>query len=128
MNNPLAAVLSRLQNAERLGKRQFTTQCNSKLIRQVLDILKENGYIGGYEENKDAKGNTLTIALNGGLNQAGVVTPQFNVAVTEFVRFEKRYLPAKDFGLLILTTNKGIITHQQAKDKNIGGKLIAYAY
>ena len=128
MNNTLAAVLSRIQNAERLGKQSFTTTTNSKMIRQVLDILTKEGYIAGYEETEDAKGNTLTITLSGGLNKTGVITPNFNVSVKDFVRFEKRYLPAKDFGVLILTTNQGIITHKQAKEANTGGKLVAYAY
>ncbi len=128
MNNPLAAVLSRIQNAERIGKKGFTTKCNSNLIRQVLTILKEEGYIEGFEETKDAKGNLLTVKLSGNLNKTGVITPNFNVGVDEFVRFEKRYLPAKDFGVIILTTNKGIITHKQAKEANVGGNLIAFAY
>jgi small subunit ribosomal protein S8 len=62
------------------------------------------------------------------VNKLGVVTPRFNVKQDGFVTFEKRYLPAKDFGVLILTTTKGIITHKQAKEASLGGKLIAYAY
>lgn len=128
MNNPLAAVLSRIQNAERIGKREITTKANSTVIREVLSIMKDEGYIAGFEEHQDAKGNYLTITLSGRLNKTGVITPNFNVTTDGFVRFEKRYLPAKDFGVLILTTNRGIITHKRAKEENVGGKLIAYAY
>lgn len=128
MNNPLAAVLSRVQNAEQLGKRAFTTHVNSKIIRAVLDIMRDEGYIEGYEEEEDAKGNLLTIKLTGRLNKAGVITPNFNVGKQTFVQFEKRYLPGKDFGVLIMTTNKGIMTHKKAKEEGVGGKLIAYAY
>jgi small subunit ribosomal protein S8 len=128
MNNPLAAVLSRIQNAQSLGKREFTTHVNSKVIRAVLDILKEQGYIAGFSELSDAKGSLLTVNLSGTLNKTGVIMPNFTVTKDEFVRFEKRFLPAKDFGVLILTTNKGIITHKQAKEEGVGGKLIAYAY
>ncbi len=46
----------------------------------------------------------------------------------EFEKFEKRFLPAKDFGFLILSTSKGIMTHLAAKEKSIGGKLLAYVY
>ena len=41
---------------------------------------------------------------------------------------EKRYLPAKDFGILIMSTSKGIMTHYDAKKKNLGGKLLSYCY
>lgn len=128
MNNPIAAVLSRLLNADRLGKRVVTTHLNSTGIRAVLDILKTEGYIVGYEATKDAKGDLLTITLAGRINKTGVITPRFNVKNDGFVTFEKRYLPAKDFGVLILTTTKGIMTHKQAKEANLGGRLIAYAY
>lgn len=128
MNNPLAAVLSRIQNAEKLGKREFTTHVNSKVIRSVLSLMQEEGYIAGFVETKDSKGAFLTVTLAGALNKTGAIMPRFNVGVDEFTRFEKRYLPAKDFGILILTTNKGIMTHKKAKEENVGGKLIAYAY
>ena len=128
MNNPLAAVLSRMLNAVRLGKRQIATHLNSIGIRAVLDILKEEGFIAGYETTKDLKGDLLTITLAGRINKTGVITPRFNVKSDAFVTFEKRYLPAKDFGVLILTTTKGIMTHKQAKEANLGGRLIAYAY
>jgi small subunit ribosomal protein S8 len=39
-----------------------------------------------------------------------------------------RYLPAKEFGILIMTTPKGVMTHKQAKEENIGGILLAYVY
>ena len=128
LNNPLATVLSRIQNAERLGKRELTTHVNSKVIRAVLQILKDEGYIAAFTETPDKKGASLTITLCGRLNKTGVITPKFNVKTEDFVQFEKRYLPAKDFGALILTTNKGVITHKKAKEENVGGKLIAYVY
>lgn len=128
MNNPLAAVLSRIQNAERIGKRDITTTANSNVIKAVLAIMKDEGYIAGFDETVDKKGNSLTVKLSGRLNKAGVVTPNFTVKNDSFEMFEKRYLPAKDFGVLIITTNKGIMTHKQAKDSKLGGKLIAYAY
>ena len=42
--------------------------------------------------------------------------------------FEKRFLPAKDFGVLIISTNKGLLTQKQAKEQNVGGALVAYCY
>jgi small subunit ribosomal protein S8 len=128
MNNPLAAVLSRIKNAEKIGKREVTTLSNSKVIKAVLTIIQEEGYIAGFEEVADSKGDFLVIKLRGNLNGLGVITPNFTVQKDEFERFEQRYLPAKDFGVLIVTTNQGIMTHRRAKDAGIGGKLIAFAY
>jgi small subunit ribosomal protein S8 len=128
MNNTLATVLSRIQNAERIGQMTFTTYANSKVIRAVLSIMKDGGYIADFNETEDKKGNFLTVKLSGRLNKIGVVTPNFTVKNNNFEMFEKRYLPARDFGILVVTTNQGIMTHKQAKDQKLGGKLIAYAY
>jgi small subunit ribosomal protein S8 len=128
MNNPLASVLSKIQNAQRLSRSEITTVSNSKVIRAVLAIMQENNYVAGISQSEDKKGSALTVKLSGQLNKTGVVTPNFTVKAGNFEMFEKRYLPAKDFGILIVTTSKGMMTHKQAKEAKLGGKLIAYAY
>ena len=42
--------------------------------------------------------------------------------------WETRYLPAKNFGLLILTTSQGVVTHEQARQAGIGGELLGFVY
>ena len=84
--------------------------------------------MGSFEEIKDSKGDWLKINLLGNINKIGVVKPRFKVKKDEFEKFEKRYLPAKDFGFLIISTPKGIITHVQTKENASGGRLLAYCY
>ena len=128
LNDPLANVLSFIQLYERKGKREVLTKNNSKLIKKILTILNEKGYVGGYEEIADAKGNLLKINLLGSINKVGVIKPRFKVKNDEYEKYEKRYLPAKDFGVLIVSTNQGLITHIEAKEKGIGGRLVSYCY
>ncbi|MBR9702471.1 30S ribosomal protein S8 [Candidatus Woesearchaeota archaeon] len=128
LNDPLANVLSHVLNADREGKRELTTKNNSKVIRRVLELMNEAGYIGSYEVIKDKKGNSLKINLLGRLNKTGVIKPQHQIGKDEYERWEKRYLPAKDFGIILISTNQGIITHIAAKELGIGGKLISYCY
>ena len=128
LNDPLANVLSFIQLYERKAKREVLTKNTNKLVKKILTILQEKGYIGSFEEVQDAKGNLLKISLLGNINKVGVIKPRFKVQLTDFEKYEKRYLPAKDFGILILTTNKGLMTHTQAKEKKIGGRLISYCY
>ena len=127
-NDPLANVLSQILNYERVGKKQITTNQNSKLIKGVLSIMQDHKYLGGHEEIQDSKGDFLVINLIGAINKCNVIKPRFQVGVHEFERYEKRYLPSKDFGFLIVSTNQGLMTHREAKEKNIGGTLIAYCY
>ena len=56
------------------------------------------------------------------------IKPRYMVSVSEIEKYEKRYLPAKNFGIIIISTSQGLMTHQTAIDKNIGGSLIAYIY
>jgi small subunit ribosomal protein S8 len=127
-NDPLANVLSYILNYDPKGKKIIVTKDNSTLIRGVLQIMQDNGYIGNFEETVDSKGNTLTINLIGSVNKCGVIKPRFQIGKDNFEKFEKRYLPSKDFGFLIVSTNQGLMKHQEAKEKGIGGTLIAYCY
>jgi small subunit ribosomal protein S8 len=128
LNDPLANVLSYINNHEKLGRKEITVGNNSKVIRKVLDILNANTYVGGYTEIDDGKGKLLNINLIGNVNKIGVIKPRFNVKKDDYEKFEKRYLPAKDFGILIVSTSKGMMTHNEAKDKGLGGRLICYCY
>lgn len=128
LNDPLASVLSAIQNAEQRGKNEITTKANSTLIRKVLDIMIAEGYVGGYDVAEDSKGDLLTVRLAGRINKIGVIKPRYQIKKDEFERFEKRFLPARGFGVIIISTVKGLMTHEQAKAESLGGTLISYCY
>jgi len=123
-NDPLAAMLSKLLNAERLARKECTIKVSSSTIKRVLEIMNEHHYVGGF----DLEENQLTIHLLGKINKCGVIKPRFSTKADGFEKWEKRYLPAKDFGIIIVSTPKGIMTHQQAKEQHTGGTLLAYCY
>jgi small subunit ribosomal protein S8 len=124
----LANVLSFIQNYEQIGRKEMITKNNSKTIKKVLGIMQDNGYLGKIEEIKDSKGNLLKINLLGSINKCGVIKPRFRIKKGGYEKFEKRYLPAKNFGMIIVSTSKGMMTHAEAKEKKIGGALISYCY
>jgi small subunit ribosomal protein S8 len=128
LNDPLGNVMSFINNYEKLGRKVAPIKNNSKLIREVLKVMKDNMYIGNYNEIKDDKKDKININLLGNINKCGVIKPRYKVKKDEYEKFEKRFLPAKDFGILIVTTSKGIMTHKEAKEKAIGGKIIAFVY
>lgn len=128
MNDTLAVAMSNLLNAETIGRSEFLIKPISKVTRQVLDIMNRNGYIGSYEAINDNKGGIIKVQLLGAVNKCGVIKPRYSVQNHEYEHFEKRYLPAKDFGIIIVSTNQGIMTHIEAKEKKLGGRLLAYVY
>ena len=128
LNDVLANVLSKVLNVEHRYKTECLVKPSSKIVKQVLDVMKDHHYIGGYTELKDGRGNALKISLLGKINKCNVIKPRYSVKVEEFEKFEKRYLPAKEFGIIVISTNQGIMTLEQAKEKKIGGRLLAYCY
>lgn len=128
LNDPLANALSTIKNAERKGKGKCIIQPSSKMIGGVLSLLKDRGYLGSYEFVDDGKAGIFQVNLIGNINNCGVIKPRYPIKRNELDRWESRYLPARDFGLLILTTTEGIISHSDARKKGIGGKLLAYVY
>ncbi len=128
LNDTLSNALSNVLMDEKLGRPESTIKPSSKVIKKVLEIMKENRYVGSFEEIKNAKGSILKLNLLGNINKCGVIKPRYIVKKGQFEKFEERYLLAKDMGILIVSTPAGIITHIEAKKNGIGGKLLAYCY
>ncbi len=128
LKDSLAIALSNILGAEKIGRNEAIIKPSSKLIKEVLSLLNANGYAGTFEELTAARGGVLKVNLLGNINKCGVVKPRFSVNKYGFEKFEKRYLPAKGMGLIIVSTQKGLITHEEAKAKGTGGRLIAYCY
>lgn len=126
-NDPLSDALSHINNAERSGALECTVPA-SKLIANVLEVMQTNGYVGGYEFVEDGRGGTFDVDLIGHVNDCGAIKPRFAVKNDDLEDYESRYLPAQDFGTLILTTPKGVISHFDAREEGVGGKLLAYVF
>ena len=128
LNDTLATALSAILNMEKIGRKECVIRPSSRIIKTVLKIMNENNYIGSFNEVVMQKGNMLKVNLLGNLNKCGAIKPRYSVKKGGYEKFEKRYLPAKDFGIIFVSTPKGIMTHIEAKKKNIGGRLIAFCY
>ena len=126
-HDPLADALVTIKNADLIGKESAKVPA-SRLIGDVLKLFTEKGYLNKYEYVENGKGGEFDISLNGRINGCGAIKPRFSVKMREMERHEARYLPAKDFGILILTTPYGIMNNNQAREASTGGKLLAYVY
>jgi small subunit ribosomal protein S8 len=127
LQDTLANALVAIKNAEKVGKRECVTPA-SKTIKSVLKILQENDYIGSFEFIDDGKSGKFKVELKGKIINCNVIKPRFSVKIDEFEKWEKRWLPSRELGLLILSTPKGILEHKKAKELHVGGKLLCYCY
>lgn len=128
LNDPLANVLSIINNAEQRSMKRCLAKPSSKLITNVLGIMNAKHYLGSCKVVEDGRGNVIEINLIGAINKCGAIKPRFSVNMKDYERFERRFLPAKDFGILLVSTTKGVMTHTEAKAHGLGGKLLAYCY
>lgn len=119
----VADALNQMLNAVKAGRTSIVVARHSKLLLSVLAIAKLKGYVKEYK----ADGNSLKIEI-GKLNHCRAIKPRYIVKVQDIEKYTKRYLPAKDLGILIVSTSQGLMTHQTAQEKNIGGGLLAYFY
>ena len=124
----LADALSAIKNAERVNKKYVVIYPRSKLIGKCLRLLQNAGYIGEFEAIDDGREGKVKVELLGRINNSGAIKPRRPVKVKDIDKEEQLYLPAINFGMLILTTSQGVMSHYEAKEKKIGGRLLAYVY
>jgi small subunit ribosomal protein S8 len=131
MMDTLANALAAIQNASMRSKSEVLIMPASKLILNVLKVLQREGYIGEFEYIDDGRWGKVKVQLLGRINKIGVIKPRFSVTYRELVEFPewlKKYLPAYNIGVLIISTSSGVMSHREAVEKHLGGVLLAYVY
>lgn len=128
MNDPITDALTKIRNAELASKKECFLKPASKFLGELLRVAKENEYIEEYSMEEKKGVISYKVKLNGKINTCKGIKPRYAVKKSDFEKYEKRYLPARDVGLLIVSTSKGIMTQTQAKQKGLGGRLVAFMY
>jgi len=118
----VADGLNQIMNAKKSRHGSLILQKKSKLLINILNLAKTAGYLNFSEEGKKLK-----IEIKN-LNEIKAIKPRYTVPVDKINSYVRRFLPAKNFGFVIVSTNKGLMTHSEAEEKNIGGCLIAYIF
>ena len=124
LSNGLTAVM----NNELRNKRDCVISPASKLLGRVLRVLQLSGYIGEFEFIDDGRSGKFKVQLLGRVNKCGAIKPRYSVSADGFENWEKTFLPARDVGILVVSTPLGVLSHKEAKEKNTGGRLLAYVY
>jgi ribosomal protein S8 len=121
----VADGLNMIKNAKRARKEEIKIGRISNLLVEVLKIMKQHGAIKKYRINTKDKNVVVTL---GDFTDCKAIKPRFSCDVSQIEKYRRRYLPARGIGVVILSTNKGLITHEEAQKENIGGCLTAYFY
>ncbi|MBN1941364.1 MAG: 30S ribosomal protein S8 [Candidatus Diapherotrites archaeon] len=126
--DPISDALVHIKNSDMVSKKECSFKPASKLLGEILKTLQKQNYISTFEYIDDGRSGMFKIQLTGKLNQCKSIKPRYAVKKNDYEKFEKRYLPAKDVGVLIVSTVEGVLTHREAKKKGLGGRLLAFVY
>ena len=127
MVNTLADAMAVIKNAERARQKEVIITPASKLMQRILRIFQQHSYIGEFERYDDGRQGKFKIALLGRINECKALL-RLNLKMNQFEALERRLLPAPGLGIIILTTNQGIMTLKEAQERSIGGMSLCYVF
>jgi ribosomal protein S8 len=118
----ISDALNQIMNAKKVEKVELKIHRISKVLIKLFTIMKEKGHIDFTREDQ-----TITVKIIK-LNECRAIKPRYFVGVEDIDKYLRRFLPARNFGTLVISTNKGLIDQNEAEKRKIGGSLIAYFY
>jgi small subunit ribosomal protein S8 len=121
----VADALNMMKNAKRARKETIEVMKVSNLLIEILKIMKQKNAIKKYKINPKEKSVEITL---GDVSECKAIKPRFTVKKDQIEKYKRRYLPARGIGTIIVSTNKGLMTHEEAEEEGMGGSLVAYFY
>ena len=131
MTDPIADMLTRIRNAN-TAKHDTVDIPSSKMKLAIADILVKEGYIAKYELIEDGSFKTIRVTLKYGADKNEKI-------ITGLKRISKPglrvYAGAEELpkvlgglGVAIISTNEGVMTDKEARQKNVGGEVLAFVW
>ena len=127
MADHLSEAFNTIKTHEMVGQSICTIKA-SKLVAEVLRVLKENKYLKNYQLIENGRGGQYKIQLDGRINDCGVIKPRMPVNRKNWSKTEQQYIPSYGVGLLIVSTSNGVMTNSEADKLKVGGRLLGYIY
>lgn len=130
VNDPLGDMLTRIRNASMRGKSTVRTP-SSKIRRWVLDVLKSEGYIRGYEDVKDERGlDAIEISLKYFDGQSVIRELKRVSTPGRRVYTGVKGMPQvrQGLGVAIVSTPRGVMSDAQARSANVGGEVLCTVF
>jgi len=121
----VADALNMIRNAKKARKETLEISKVSTLLIEIMKIMKQKGVLRRYKINTKNKSVEVTL---GDFMECKAIKPRFYVKKEGIDKYVRRYLPARNMGTIVISTNKGIMSHEEVIERGAGGSLIAYFY
>lgn len=130
MSDPIADMLTRVRNANQAGHETVSMPSSKKLV-EIARIMKEEGFVTGYEVIKDKPVDKLEVTLKYGSNKKKTIRGIKRISKPGLrIYAGKEDLPRVlgGLGCAIISTSNGVMTDRDARQRGIGGEVIAYIW
>ncbi|MFZ3590840.1 30S ribosomal protein S8 [Bacillus sp. DJP31] len=130
MTDPIADMLTRIRNANMVRHEKLEIPA-SKLKREIADILKREGFVRDVEFVEDNKQGILRVFLKYGANNERVITGLKKISkpgLRVYAKADEVPRVLNGLGIAIVSTSNGVITDKEARQKQVGGEVIAYVW
>ncbi|CAN0838854.1 40S ribosomal protein S15a-5 [Linum grandiflorum] len=122
LNDALRAIV----NAERRAKASVELQPISTVMSSFLRIMKDRGYIKNYQVFDPQRVGRITVELQGRVKDCKALTYRQDIKAKEIETYAKRTLPTRQWGYVVISTPDGVLDHEEAIERNVGGQVLGY--
>ncbi|MGX6979207.1 30S ribosomal protein S8 [Vagococcus elongatus] len=130
MTDPIADFLTRIRNAN-MVKHEMLEVPASKIKHDIANILKNEGFIRDVEYIEDDKQGIIRVFMKYGRNDERVITNLKRISkpgLRAYVKAEEVPKVLNGLGIAIISTSEGVITDKEARERNVGGEVLAYVW
>jgi small subunit ribosomal protein S8 len=130
LTDPIADFLTRIRNAN-MAKHDSVEIPASNIKKSLAEILKQEGFIRDYEVTEDGKQGVIKITLKYGPNGERVISGLKRISkpgLRNYVSADNLPKVLNGLGIAIVSTSAGVLTDKEAREKNVGGEVIAYVW
>lgn len=130
MTDPIADFLTRIRNAN-MVKHEMLEVPASKIKHDIAEILKREGFVRDVEYIEDDKQGIIRVFLKYGRNDERVITNLKRISkpgLRAYVKADEVPKVLNGLGIAIISTSEGVLTDKEARERNIGGEVIAYVW
>ena len=129
MTDPIADMLTRIRNANQ-AKHEVVEMPASRLKLEILEVLKNEGYIAEYEKIEDGKQGVIKVTLKY-VNKERVIKGIKKISKPGLRVYAKSTeLPQvlNGLGVAIISTSNGVMTDREARKNKLGGEVVAFVW
>ena len=130
VTDPIADLLTRIRNANQMRYNEVVVP-SSKMKLEIIEILKNEGYIASYKIDKNEVQDNVIITLKYGKNKERVISGLKRISkpgLRVYAKAEEVPTVLNGLGISIVSTSKGIMTGKEARKENLGGEVLAYIW